>query len=177
MRFIGMRYFVVAAVALVGACRGTSQPSDAADVAASGWHARSEPIVEAGAAPVVAPSQADSASSEIQADAGAPVFDLTKECAGAPCAAYADALRTMQSRARARRDSGACFSASWGTCGKLRYLDEIEGGLQGVVRYYDDQGRLVAAAHYNVEHGGMVWNGPPQTCARKSAGDACASQR
>ena len=83
----------------------------------------------------------------------------------------------MQARAKRHVDGGACFVAEWGTCGGLRYLDEVKGGMEGRVRYYDERERLVAVAHYNIEHGGMFWDGPPQACSRKRSGDFCAKRQ
>ena len=78
----------------------------------------------------------------------------------------------------ARAKKGACFVRAWGTCGDLRYLEEIEDGIHPVFRYYDGSGRLLSTGRGNIEHGGgLVWDGPEQKCARREDGDICKSRK
>lgn len=137
------------------------------------------------------PSEAPTATASSPAtDAGAaePVRDITPTeartmppdlaafCKDSSCKTYTDERAAMQARVRGR-DGGACFVAAWGTCGALRYIEQVPGGLVGLVRYYDEAGQLVAAAQYNIEHGGMTWFGPRQACGRKEADDLCKKPR
>jgi hypothetical protein len=95
----------------------------------------------------------------------------------APAAAYDEAFSAMEKRARETRDGGGCFVAEYGTCGNLRYIEEMPGGLIGTVRYFDEKGALVATQHSNIDSTagarGPRWDGPPQTCGRKKIRDLC----
>lgn len=83
----------------------------------------------------------------------------------------------MTSFVRERGDAGGCFVAEYGTCGELRYLDEMPGGLLGTTRYFDASGKLVATFHYNIDHPGSSWDGPKQTCVRTKTDDLCQPKR
>lgn len=106
---------------------------------------------------------------------GAGVGPLSEHCARTPCLSFDRAVAELTSRV-----AKGCVStpvAEIGRCGDLRYIEEIPGGIMGTFKYYDAQGALVSVLHYNVEHPGAGWTGPPQTCAPQREIDLCASHR
>ena len=103
-----------------------------------------------------------------EAGAAAPAMKATS---------YDEAFSAMETRVRESRDGGMCAVAEYGTCGALRYIEEMPGGLAGDVRYYDESGVLVTTQHFNIDStaagSGPRWDGPAQTCGRKKIRDLC----